>query len=172
MRFRVFNRRPAGSNRQEGGFTLLELLIAMAILALGLTGIVNVQMRSSLGNMGARNMTAAVNLARSKIEELRRVKLYYIPTSGAAEVVAPDLQDDGDNTDLGNWTNPDHQDAGALDEKGLLGGRYIVAWNIADGVPGANMKTVRVRVSWTEGSTPRSVELETQIARKNLDYYQ
>lgn len=161
-----------GSSGRQGGFTLIELMLAMIILAVGLLGIIKLQMQTSTGNLVSRNQTAAVNLARSKIEELRRIKEYYIPSSGAATWDAGQLQNDGNNNDLGNWSSPDHQETGTLDEGFGPGGVFTLAWNIADGIPEVFMKAVRVRVSWTEGTIPKYIELETHIARKNLDYYQ
>jgi type IV pilus assembly protein PilV len=158
--------------RKESGFTLLELLIALGILGVGLLGIVKIQMQSGFGNMTARNRTAAVNLARSKVEEFRRIKEYYIPAAGAGTIIGSELINDGDNNDLGNWASPDHQVTGNLTESGDSGGRFIMVWNIADSTPEINMKTVRIRVAWNEGGIPRTMILETQIARKNLEYYQ
>ena len=158
--------------RREAGFTLIELLIAVSILAIGLLGIVKLQMQSGMGNTSARHITAAVNLTRSKIEEIRRVKEYYVPRGGGATVVGALLSNDGSNTDLGNWTSPDHTATGTLNEAGSYGGIYSLAWNVADNLPEANMKTIRVRVTWMEGSQNKAVVMETQVARKNLDYYQ
>lgn len=158
--------------KRESGFTLLELLIALGILAVGLLGIVKMQMHSGFGNMTARNRTAAVNLARSKVEEFRRVKEYYIPAAGAATVVGSELVNDGDDTDLDDWTTPDHTATGNLSDIGEVGGRFVMSWNVADDTPETNMKTVKIRVWWKEGGTTRTTFLETQIARKNLEYYQ
>ncbi|MFV2081346.1 MAG: prepilin-type N-terminal cleavage/methylation domain-containing protein [bacterium] len=154
------------------GFTLLELLIAMTIFAIGLLGIVKLQMQSGISNSLARNMSTAVNLSRNKLEEVKKVREYYIPTTGGTEIVGTDLVDPDSGNDLDNWTNPDHTDGALLGEDGTPGGMFTRAWNIVDDMPDANIKTIRVRVSWNEGTITRSVVLETQIARKNLDYYQ
>ncbi len=157
---------------RDRGFTLLELLIAMAIFAIGLLGIVKLQMRSGIGNTGARNMSSAVNLARNKIEELKKVREYYIPTSGGTVIVGTDLIDPDTGDDLGNWTTPDHNDGVTLAEDGTPGKMFTRAWNVVDDMPETNIKSIRVRVSWVEGTVTRSVVLDTQIAQKNLDYYQ
>lgn len=157
------------------GFSLLELLIAMAIFAIGILGIVKLQMQSSYGNTSARHMSSAVNLARNKVEALKQIRAYYIPTTGGTEIVATDLVDPDTGNDLGNWTSPDHTEGAFLAEDGTPGGSgaiYTREWNIVNDMPDTNVKTVRVRVSWPEGSVTRSVVLDTQIARKNLDYYQ
>lgn len=169
------NRPSPRAGGRQSGFTLIELMLAMVILSVGVLGIVKLQMQTSTGNLVSRNQTAAVNLARSKMEELRRVKEYYINTQGGATQYPagnPRLQNDGDNADLGNWSSPDKQETGTFDEGLNEGGRYTIAWNIADNAPEIFMKTVRVRVTWMQGSIPKYVELETQIARKNLEYYQ
>jgi len=161
-------------NGKNGGFTLIETVIALFILAIGLLGVVKLQMTSSLGNVTARNVTAATNLARNQLEQFRLVRAYCVTaTVGGTTVTTPDLLDPelGAQNDLGDWVNPDHTDGSTLDENGNPGGIFSRAWNVVDDMPNPNIKTVRVRVSWDDRSGSKSVDLEMQVARKNLDYY-
>jgi general secretion pathway protein I len=52
------------------GFTLLEVLVAVAILGLGLTTILSAQFSAVTGTAHARHMSVAVGLARCKMSEL------------------------------------------------------------------------------------------------------
>jgi prepilin-type N-terminal cleavage/methylation domain-containing protein len=153
----------------EGGFGLLELMIALTILAIGILGVMKLQMQSSFGNSASRNNTAAVNLARSKLESLKRVGSYSVQ-----EGVVLELQDQNSSTALDNWTNPDFSE-GPLNEaedSSSLGNIFTRMWNIADSTPMTNFKTVRVRVAWLHNGEPRHVDLETQVGLKDLEYFQ
>lgn len=50
------------------GFTLIEVLIALAILAIGLLAIVSMQSTSAKGNVEARKLTRAIRLAETRME--------------------------------------------------------------------------------------------------------
>lgn len=54
----------------ERGFTLLEVMVAVAILGLGLTAILSAQAGAVSGAAHARHMSVAVGLARCKMSEL------------------------------------------------------------------------------------------------------
>ncbi len=60
--------------RSQRGFTLLEVLVALAILGLGLTSILSAQAGLFASSARSSHVTAASNLARCKIAELE-VKL-------------------------------------------------------------------------------------------------
>ena len=57
---------------KQDGFTLLELVIAMGLFASGLLGLVLLTSNLMTHNMTARHHAAAIQLARNKIEMLRR----------------------------------------------------------------------------------------------------
>jgi type IV pilus assembly protein PilV len=56
--------------RSEAGFTLLELLIAITLLAVGLIATVNMQTISMLANGFAQRTTSASSVARAAMDEL------------------------------------------------------------------------------------------------------
>jgi type IV pilus assembly protein PilV len=54
----------------DGGFTLMELLIALTILSVGLLGVATMQIRSLQVSSYAGDMTAGTTLAQDKLEDL------------------------------------------------------------------------------------------------------
>ena len=60
------------NTRQGGrGFTIIEVLIAVVVSAVGFAAIFSMQIASMQGNIAAREMGAAVNLAERHAEQLR-----------------------------------------------------------------------------------------------------
>lgn len=57
--------------RTEKGFSLIEVLIASTVFAIGLLALVGAQLVSIRSNQGNYNFTAATNLVEQQLEELR-----------------------------------------------------------------------------------------------------
>ncbi|MCF6265374.1 MAG: prepilin-type N-terminal cleavage/methylation domain-containing protein [Desulfuromusa sp.] len=55
---------------QDKGFSLIEVLIAVTIFAVGLLAVASMQFTSVKGNFSARNVTEAITLGQAKAEEL------------------------------------------------------------------------------------------------------
>jgi len=106
------------------GFTLIEVLIVMAIFSIGILAVAAMQMTSTKGNASARRMTEATALAENQIENL--MQLAY------------------DHADLNPLNNP----------HGGPQGPYTVNWNATEidlDADGTNdSKTVDVTVSWSD----------------------
>lgn len=60
--------------KEQGGFTLLEVLIAIVLLALGVLSALTVETACIRGNSSAARMDDATGHAQVKLEELRSVK--------------------------------------------------------------------------------------------------
>ena len=58
------------SSYKERGFTLIEVLIAMAIFSIGILGVGTMQIRSTTGNTSARIRTEASVWAQDRVETL------------------------------------------------------------------------------------------------------
>jgi len=58
------------SSYKERGFTLIEVLIAMAIFSIGILGVGTMQIRSTTGNTSARIRTEASTWAQDRVETL------------------------------------------------------------------------------------------------------
>ena len=59
--------------RNQEGFSLIEVMIALIILSVGLLGIAGLQLTSVQGNAFSSHVTQASILAQNKLENLRNV---------------------------------------------------------------------------------------------------
>ncbi len=71
--------------RASAGFTLVELLIALALSTVGLLGLLSLQFITVRGNMSSRNFIEAVGLAQERLEAAQVVSYANLPTLTATE---------------------------------------------------------------------------------------
>ena len=116
------------------GFSLLEVLIGMVILAIALASAFALSVTTSRHTAANRNMAAAANLAEYKIEELRNAS-------------TPALVSGADTTMLN-----------ALGEADAAG-NYSRAWVVTADTPEAGLYSVVVSVSWSELGQTRTYSL-------------
>ena len=102
------------------GFTLIEVLVGLVLLAIGLLAIAGMQLTSVRGNFFSSNMTQASILAQDRLETLRS-----LPYDDAA-------------LNLGN-----HQE-------GVIPGTIFTRDYDVLSNPGANMVNITVRVRWRD----------------------
>jgi Tfp pilus assembly protein PilV len=71
----------SGLKRDSGseGFSLIEVLIAMVILMVGLLGVAMLMGVAIQNNMLSKNISDATNLAETKLEQLKKLKLRTAP---------------------------------------------------------------------------------------------
>jgi prepilin-type N-terminal cleavage/methylation domain-containing protein len=77
------------------GFTLIEIMIAVAIMTVGAVGIMALQQAATRGNLEARDMSMGTHLTRTWIERLRRDAVLWlgngVPINTQYLVLAPPL---------------------------------------------------------------------------------
>jgi prepilin-type N-terminal cleavage/methylation domain-containing protein len=130
--------RPSPRPPPQGGFTLIETLVALLILAFVLFGVATHLVTTIQSLAQARHMTDAVNLTQAALETL--VDLPYATVASGA-----------------NPGNP-------VTETGAAGGIYTVNWVVTADSPAAGLKDVVVSSAWTDKEGTHSVRLRTVIA--------
>jgi type IV pilus assembly protein PilV len=123
---------------EEKGFSLVEMMVAVCIMAIAFAGLATMEIACINGNSIASNVTMGITLAQDKMEELHSVD------SNDPRVADVNT---GNNGDLRNDSNVDFSQAN-IDEQGDPGGMYTRIWNIADDTPTAGQKTIVVLVTW------------------------
>ena len=77
MRARSTLQRGRRRARAESGYTMVEVMMAMALLTAGAAGIFALQQAATSGNLEARQMTVATSVARTWLERLKRDALSW-----------------------------------------------------------------------------------------------
>ena len=153
----------------QKGLTLIEVLVALTILAIGLLGVSLMQVMSITGNTYSRQMAVATELAQDMLEKFGAST--YTATAEDSSLSAGNHPDANDVPGLapavfnaGAVDDCDHP-GNTVDERGLQIGPtvYIRTWTVTDNNPATDMKTIVVTVCWEErdttGTTARSVEI-------------
>lgn len=135
------------NRKKQSGLSLVEVLVALAIFALGGLMVMMTTTSSLKVTSDSRDVDEGVNVARQKLETL--LGLDYndadlLDTNADGVAGLPSF----------SATDADHS---------TVAGRYLVAWNIAANTPVNNSKTVAVTASWQAGNRTRKVVFQTII---------
>jgi prepilin-type N-terminal cleavage/methylation domain-containing protein len=121
------------------GFTLNEVLVSIALIAISVLGLSLNTIGVIQGNHISGNITVATNLAQDKVEELKA---------------------------LTTLTNVDHCSSYSGDRgitaTGAAGGIFNRCWRIGDSPLGPGLKQIDVTIAWRD-YLPRSVTLSTLV---------
>ncbi len=121
---------------RENGFTLLEVLISITLLAIGMLALGALQAASVRGNGAAMNNSEGTALIEQKIEDYKNTPYASLPPG---DIIVTD--------------NNEGQ-----------GGKYTRTSVFQDNTPLLNSKTLTVTVSWRDVSA-HSISFTTIIAK-------
>lgn len=146
--------------KKNNGFSLLEVLIAMAILAIGLLAVAGMQVHTMEGNDFSQDMTEAMILAQDTAENLAILGFNnpsLADTDGGANWNAA-TNDFNIQTDLGNVDQLDPGSPYNINEV-----QYNVGWYVQANTPVQNVTTVALVITWTD-QVPRQIVYRMTIA--------
>ena len=154
----------------EQGFTLIEILIAITVFAIGILAVGKMQITAIQGNSRANCLTTAATIAQSKIEEL--ISLNYndpLLADGDGDGTNKDgigINDDGIDDSGNDFGLNDTGNADGSEQYQAVGNlQYNIFWNIAPDEPTTDTKIVRVIVTWSHGGLTRNVSFDAVKAR-------
>ena len=121
---------------ETAGFSLIEMLIAMSVLAIGMLAAASMQYSAVRNNTQGNVSTQASMLAKAQIEMLKNQDI------------------DSTVLDPGDYNDPS-----PIDENGNPGGIYNRSWRIDP--LGATARRIRVTVEWNRFGESRSVVMRS-----------
>ena len=124
--------------KDPGGFTLLEVMITVVILAIGLLGLAGLQIVAIKGNSFGQQMSVASTLAQNQLEQLRQIP-YASLSDGSS---------DGNDT----YT------------EAVNGVSYTRVWQAVTDVNHPDWLTLNVTISWTGPTTGSTITLSTIVS--------
>ena len=143
--------------KDNNGFTLIEVLLAMVIFLIGFLAVGSMQISAVNSNANARLRTSASILAGDIVEQLLHcpydsadcslIRTTFVEDDPLAIGTHPD---DDDNDATIEWRNED-PDGGGPDRS------YDVRWVVANG-PEPNSKAIDVIVRWRKKGQDNTVQ--------------
>jgi prepilin-type N-terminal cleavage/methylation domain-containing protein len=177
------------TRKTDGGFTLVEIMLAIGILSIGLLAIASMQISAVRGNSSARDTSEAATLAELQVETLMSLPYRFelaLDNQNHAELQeTAAVFDPSDGTGLGlnnpfpvdtrlfnpsaydlanpgaNTYPPDHF---RTEDNYRI--PYTILWNVTTDAEINNTKSVRVLVVWVDDSgVGRIVSMQRVIPR-------
>ncbi len=112
------------------GFSLIEVMVALTILAVGVIGTTSGQIMAMKLSTTSRHAALAMQLAEQQMETLQAMPAADVKTLGTAN-------------DSENRLDPDPHDGVAM--------AFTRSWVITPGSPETDVITLEVQVTWTDG---------------------
>jgi len=137
--------------KDESGYTLMEVIVAVAVLTFGLLAVASMQVSAIRGNSFAWDKTEATNWAGDRIEKLMRSGYNDLLSLDAdGDGTDQDADGDGADDDGGNFGLDDDAADTADFHEASPDGVYDLYMNVAVGHPRADILSVRVIIRWND----------------------
>jgi len=127
--------------KNEKGSALVEVMVALVVLSIGLIGVSRMSYAIIKGNVKGSHISKALNLVRTQVEFFQG-QAVLSNTSGFSPAVPAPVNSEGV--------------AGQLDSV------YTRDWTVTSG-GAVDMKTVTIRVRWSDGGIAQQVSSTTMI---------
>ncbi len=121
--------------KNQNGFTLIEIMIAITVFAIGILAVAAMQISAIKGNSYASHLSEASTITQNQME--RFVLCNYADLDDAAV----NLNDNGNS-------------------QGVTGVQYTTVCTIDDDQPIPNTKTISISTTWTEKGAPKKVTMD------------
>ena len=161
----------------EKGFTLVEVMIALAVFTIGILAVNAMQTKAISINTSANKLTLASSWASDRVERIFALD-YDDPliadTDGDGNGNTEDADDDGvDDDDNLDTVVDDNENFGLHHDTDVTAdgtdtspdNSYTIFWNVADNIPMPNTKTIHIIVNRTDLTGTRSVIIKYIKAR-------
>lgn len=164
---------PGRLAHDENGFTLIEVLVALALLTMGMVMWAVVSGNVAMQNANVGHATTAITLAQDKIEDIKNTRmtvtgtsgtheeLVYLNQSGIGSLASP-VWDDVNEL----WIASSGDTVDAVEATGNNKAFYTRSWTIepASGVTNAtNLMDIEVTVTWNNAA--KSKTLSTRVSQ-------
>jgi type IV pilus assembly protein PilV len=134
---------------KEGGFTLLEVIMAVSILTIGLLAVAAMQASAIRGNAMSMTYSESTEKVQDRVEKILNSNLAVLTDRTLDGING--LNDTGDDAD---WPNPPD----------TSNQEYKVYWNVVEDYAGGTVvrgvNTIRIIVVWQERGTEKSYSFD------------
>lgn len=164
-----------GTCSSEEGFTLVEVMVALAVFTMGILAVNAMQTKAVSVNTSANKLTTASSWAADRVERIFGLDYELIADAdGDGDGDTEDADDDGvDDDDNLDTVVDDNENFGLHHDTAVTAdgtdtspdNSYTIFWNVADNIPMPNTKTIHIIVNRTDLTGTRSVIIKYTKAK-------
>jgi prepilin-type N-terminal cleavage/methylation domain-containing protein len=140
--------------RRESGFTLLEVVFASAILAIGIMGYTKIKSASRYSRIYSKELSQSIRLSSSQMEDFI-LRGYYSPLLSGGDDPVTHLSSElpAGSLEIGGTTawNPV-----------VFGFNDTTNWTVRDECPSKHTKLIQFTGQWGNAANPKKLKL-TQV---------